>query len=193
MPNPSVYLIDCDVVALTNRAPLTLPPIAILCLLLAGCGSATVPSGGEYPMGEKVSVGPLTYNVIESVWRAQLGDALKVRIPDQRYLVITMAVTNNGAKQVSVPLLTLQNQNGKTFPELESGDQLENWFGLLRNVDPGQTQQGRILFDVVLSSYRLRITDGGELGTERFAWVQIPLRIDTDQEVVSPAPELPSK
>jgi len=144
-------------------------------------------------MGEKVALGPLTYNVVETFWRNQLGDALKIRLPDQRFLVVTLAVTNTGSKQLSVPLLTLQNQNGKTFQELENGDELENWFGLLRNLDPGQTQEGRVLFDVVLSSYRLRITDGGEPGTERFAWVQIPLRIDTDQGVEAPVPGLPSK
>jgi uncharacterized protein DUF4352 len=167
--------------------------MAILSFVLAGCATPQNPSGTEYQMGERVVLGPLTYNVIESVWRSQLGDALKVRIPDQRFLVLTISVTNGGGKQVSVPLFTLQNQNGQTFRESENGEELDNWFGLLRNLDPAQTQQGRILFDVVLSSYRLRVTDGGDPGTERFAWVQIPLRIDGDQGIDTPVPGLPSK
>jgi hypothetical protein len=167
--------------------------MAILSFVLAGCAAPQNPSGTEYQMGERVVLGPLTYNVIESVWRSQLGDALKVRIPDQRFLVLTISVTNGGGKQVSVPLFTLQNQNGQTFRESENGEELDNWFGLLRNLDPAQTQQGRILFDVVLSSYRLRVTDGGDPGTERFAWVQIPLRIDGDQGIDTPVPGLPSK
>jgi hypothetical protein len=180
-------------VSISSRA---LPPlllIAILSSFLAGCASSQSASGTEYQMGERVSVGPLTYNVVESVWRSQLGDALKVRIPDQRFLVLTISVTNGGGKQISVPFLTLQNQSGQMFQESENGEEVDNWFGLLRNLDPAQTQQGRILFDVVLSSYRLRVTDGGDPGTERFAWVEIPLRIDTDEGIDTPVPGLPSK
>jgi hypothetical protein len=167
--------------------------VAILCLVTAACANQQSPSGLEYPMGQKVTLGPLTYNVIESVWRSQLGDALKVRLPDQRFLVITISVTNGGGRQVSVPLLTLQNQDGQTFRESENGEELDNWFGLLRDLDPAQTQQGRILFDVVLTSYRLRLTDGGDPGTDRFAWVQIPLHIDADEGLDAPLPGLPVK
>jgi hypothetical protein len=107
--------------------------------------------------------------------------------------VLTLSVTNGGGRQVSVPLLSLQNQNGQTFSESEDGEGLDNWFGLLRNIDPAQTQQGIILFDVALTSYRLRITDGGEPGADRFAWVQIPLRIDADDGIDVPVPGLQPK
>lgn len=139
-------------------------------------------------MGERVTVGPLTYNVIESVWRSQLGDVFKTRVPQQRFLLIDITVTNGGGKEISVPLLTLENQSGETFPESENGEGVDNWFGILRTLSPAQTQQGRLVFDVPLTSYRLRLTDGGEPGTEKYAWVEIPLRIDTDTGVSSPIP-----
>ena len=160
---------------------------------LAGCGSRGNPVTIDYPMGERVTVGPLTYNVVETAWRSQLGDAFKIRIPDQRFLMVTISVTNGGGREVSVPLLTLQNQNGQSFSELSNGEEVDNWFGLLRDLKPAETQQGRILFDVGLSSYRLRVTDGGEPGTEKFAWVAIPLRMDADAGVTSPVPSSPSK
>jgi hypothetical protein len=65
---------------------------------------------------------------------------------------------------------------------------VDNWFGILRTLTPAQTQQGRIAFDVPLSSYRLRLTDGGSPGSEKFAWVEIPLRMDTEPSVESPVP-----
>ena len=52
-------------------------------------------------MGERVAVGPLTYNVIESAWQNQLGSEFKMRIPEQRYLLITVSVTNGGGHDVS--------------------------------------------------------------------------------------------
>lgn len=163
---------------------LTLPPI----LLLAGCSRATNSVRLDYQMGERVAVGPLTYNIIETVWQNQLGNEFKMRIPEQRYLLITVSVTNSGGHDISVPLLKLESQSGTSYTESESGEGVDQWFGLLRTLNPAQTQQGRLLFDVPLGTYRLRLTDGGDAGTEKIAWVVIPLRMDSDT-FTSPLPE----
>jgi len=140
-------------------------------------------------MGERVTVGPLTYNVVESSWRSQLGSELKLRMPQQRFLMITISVTNGGGHEVAVPLLTLENSSGQSYLESDNGEGVDNWFGILRSLGAAQTQQGRILFDVPLTSYKLRLSDGGPAGTEKYSWVQIPLRMDTDTGVQTPAPE----
>src|SRR5262249_10193568 len=96
---------DCEIIAMMSRVRWILP-----CLLLAalgGCGSRDNSLRIDYPMGERVTVGSLTYNVVETAWRSQLGDAFKIRIPDQRFLLITLTVTNGGGRLISVPLLTL--------------------------------------------------------------------------------------
>ena len=77
-------------------------------------------------------------------------------------------------------MLALENNDGKSFTELDNGAGVDNWFGVLRTMNPAQTQQGRLLFDVPLTSYRLRLTDGGEAGSEKYAWVEIPLKMDSD-------------
>ena len=53
-------------------------------------------------------------------------------------------------------------------------------------ISPAETRQGNIVFDVPLTSYRLRLTDGGEPGTEKFVWVEIPLHIDVDTSIEVP-------
>lgn len=155
---------------------------------LAGCNRGADSTRLEYLMGERVPAGPLTYNVIESVWRSQLGNEFKMRIPDQRFLLITVSVTNGGGHDVSVPLLQLQGSDGTMFTESDNGENVDQWFGLLRTLNPGQTQQGRLLFDVPLGSYRLKVTDGGDPGSEKAAWVTIPLRMDPET-ISSPLPE----
>ncbi len=139
-------------------------------------------------MGEHVSVGPLTYYVIESRSASQLGDLLKARPAQDRFLLISLSITNGSGKDVSVPLLEVENPNGQSFKESENGEGVSNWMGVLRTLSSNQTIQGQILFDVPLSSYRLRLPDGGEPGTEKYAWVQIPLRVDTDSSVQAPVP-----
>jgi len=170
---------------------------AIFCALtavlgLSGCARENI-SQIDYRMGEKVVDGPLIYTVIETTWVMQLGDMFHARLPEQRFMLVSISVTNSGGHEVSVPLLTLKNSSGKEFEELRDGQGIDRWFGLLRTIQPAQTLQGRILFDVPLSSYKLRLTDGGEPGSEKYAWVDIPLSMDTDSVVDAPTPGIPSK
>ncbi len=161
-------------------------------VMLTGCSQQAAVQKTEYQMGERVPVGTLTYNVIESAWRSQLGSEFKIRAPQQRFLLITISCTNGGGKEVSVPLLTLENENGQTFRELDDIDGVDSPFGIFRNIGPAQTQQGRLLFDVPLSAYRLRLTDGGDPSTEKYAWVKIDLHMDQDMSVEAPTPEAPA-
>jgi Domain of unknown function (DUF4352) len=154
-------------------------------LLSASCHQQVTTSRAEYQMGEKVPAGPLTYNVVEKVWRSQLGEMFQTRMPQNRFLVITVSATNGGGSEVSVPLLQLEGPDGKLYTELENGEGVDNWFGILRTLEPAQTGQGRILFDVPLSTYRLRLSDGDSV-SGHFSYVQIPLQIDADPPLVSP-------
>jgi hypothetical protein len=153
--------------------------------LLTGCARQNS-TQINFQMGDRITAGPLAYNVIQTTWRTQLGDLFKTRVPENRFLMITLSATNGGGKEISVPLLTLEGDNGKEYRELENGAGIDKWFGLIRTVSPAETRQGNIVFDVPLTSYRLRLTDGGEPGTERFVWVDIPLRIDTDTSIEVP-------
>jgi hypothetical protein len=161
---------------------------ALLALgLLSGCTQQQTQKKLSYEMGERVTVGPFTYVVVESAWQTQLGELLQMRVPENRFLLITLSVTNGGGAAQSIPLLTLQGSDGKTYQELSDGTGVGNWIGLQRNVDPAQTLQGRLLFDVPLSSFKLRLPSAGEEGYEQFAMVDIPLRIDIDS-VQTPSP-----
>ena len=171
------------------------PVLPSLCLLtialaaglaLAGCKKESQQT--DFQMGERVIATPMLYNVVQTMWRTQLGDLFKVRVPDHRFLLISLSATNSGGKPVAVPFFTLEGSNHEEYRELQTGDGLDNWFGLLREIAPGETKSGNIVFDVPLASYRLRVTDGGEPGSEKLVWVEIPLRIDTDTGVTAPLP-----
>jgi hypothetical protein len=85
-----------------------------------------------------------------------------------------------GGSKVSIPVLQLENYNGRSYRELEGGESISNWLGVLRTVRPAETLEGQILFDVPLTSYRLRVPDGAGPGEEKYAWISIPLRLDVD-------------
>jgi hypothetical protein len=160
--------------------------VLVVSVLAASCRNLTA-TRAEYQMGDKVPAGPLTYNVVEKVWRSQLGENFQTRTPDNRFLLVTVSATNTGGGEVSVPLLQLESPDGKLYQELDNGEGVDNWFGLLRTLGPAQTQQGRLLFDVPLGTYKLRLSDG-DSASGHFTYVQIPLQIDDEPATASPVP-----
>jgi hypothetical protein len=173
-----------------DRALLLPPLCTLLCasvLALSAC-KQQAPVQTVYSMGERAPDGPIVYNVVQTLWKTQFGDLFTTRTPQNRFLVITISATNSGGKEIALPFFTLEAASGKEYKELENGDGVDNWFGLLRTLQPAENHIGNIVFDVPLTSYRLRLTDGGEPGTEKLVWVEIPLRIDTDTSVAVPTP-----
>jgi hypothetical protein len=144
----------------------------------------------SYQMGEKVPLGPFTFNVVQTTWRTQLGEGFKVRSPQQRFLLITISATNGGGKEVTLPLFKLENERGEATTESDNSEGVPNGLGILRSVAPAETLQGALLFDVPLASYKLVLTDGGEPGAEKTALVEIPLRMDVDTGVQAPIPKI---
>lgn len=157
-------------------------------LLLAGCQEKASSTKLTYEMGERVVNGPLTYVVVDSRWKSQLGEGIEIRNPQDRFLIVNISVTNGGASDLSLPLLTLEAADGKKYQELSDGKGVPNWIGLLRSVAPAATLQGAVVFDVPLKSFRLPLPNGGEVGEEKFSYVDVPLRIDADSAVQAPMP-----
>jgi hypothetical protein len=54
---------------------------------------------------------------------------------------------------------------------------VQDWLGLLRTIDPAESQQGRIIFDVPAANYKLRILSGEEAEDDDGELVEIPLRM----------------
>lgn len=167
----------------------TIPLLLAAMILLSACQEAQAPPPSIYGMGERVRLGTMSYVVVSSQWRTQLGEGFQVRSPSNRFLVLNMSVTNGGGSSVSIPLLTLVDAEGNEYRELQDGQGLNNWMGLIRTVEPADTLQGRLLFDVPLTSYTLRIPDIEDETLERYASVKIPLDLQID-DVSAPLPTL---
>ncbi|MBX9601748.1 MAG: DUF4352 domain-containing protein [Bryobacteraceae bacterium] len=159
--------------------------------MLAACNSPDkAPPQAEFQMGERFSLGPLTYNVQESAWRSQLGDAGRSRHPEQRFLLVTVSIQNNSNSEVTIPPFVVRTAAGQEFTELSNGEGVDHWLGLIRTIKPKQFMDGVILFDVALASYKLKLTHSSDTEQERVAFVPIPARIDIEQPI-APIPGAP--
>jgi hypothetical protein len=98
-------------------------------------------------------------------------------VPKDRFFLVRISVVNGGASDLMVPVLTLVDDTGQTYPEIPNGDQVPQWTGYLRRVKPAETLQGNVVFDVAPKHYRLRVSD--EAG-QNSRDIDIPLSFASD-------------
>jgi hypothetical protein len=153
--------------------------LAVGVLLTAGCGAKTdSPLLGTFRMGEKVQAGPLTYTVLEAHSRPALSDTALGNPPQNRYLFVKVSITNSGNRATPVPAFELVG-NQQTYHEVTEGLQdVPDALGVLRSVQPAQTEQGSVIFDAPVGAYKFAISDGGEPGSEKYAHVDIPVQLE---------------
>jgi len=142
-----------------------------------------------YPMGERVQLGQLIYTVFETQWMTHFGEGLNQRVPQNRYFLVRMSITNAGSVDTMVPAMSVVDDSGQIHAELSNGDGVPQWIGYLRNVKPAESAQGNILFDAAPKHYKLRITDETE---QEVRMIDIPLSFATETPAVStPQPANP--
>lgn len=180
----------CGVIRSDLGVILNFMKLPTLSLLLAGLGLALIApgcsslkSGGNstrvYQMGSPAVVGALTYTVLDTEWKESLEGSLGAKLPEHRFLVVNVSITNGSGGDINVPLLALVDSAGKEYREMDKGEGVAQWLGLLRPVPPAQTLNGHLLFDVPLGGYKLRISSGGDAESETTALVDLPLRVET--------------
>jgi hypothetical protein len=164
--------------------------LAGLAALLYGVGCSPAPSSARtFRMGEPVHLGSLAYNVYDTRWLTHLGEGIGARIPENRFFLVRVSISNAGPDEIVVPAMTLIDESGAALQELPGADHVPQWLGLVRTVKPGQSIQGNIVFDCSPRNYRLRIADENE---RHAALVEIPLDF-TAETPESPITEVPER
>ena len=144
---------------------------------LAGCSRETAVQAKPFSIGERVPVGHLTYTVLEANWVTRLPRDPEPRLPQNRFLLVRISVASGMPNDILLPNLTIEDDNGNSFSELDNGDGVPQWAGFLRKARPAEAMQGTIAFDAPARHYRLRVVD--ENG-DAPALIDIPLSIPAD-------------
>jgi hypothetical protein len=148
--------------------------------IAAGITACTPPKVKDnrirHAMGQRVTLGALTFNVLEMKWEQTLGEPPLGRRPERHFLLLRLSVTNGGGGPATVPMFAILAENGRQFRELENTSEVADALGLIRMLSPGETLFGWILFDVPQDNYLLELSDG-KLENEQTALVELPLRL----------------
>ena len=120
-------------------------------------------------------MGDLKYTVLGARW----VDRLESATPRNRFLVVRLNVVNKG--QTALPLrgLELINAAGERINETTSGvEQVPDHLGILRTLEPAQSDTGAVVFDVPLAAYTLAVPDGKAVEHESVAHIEIPVQVE---------------
>ncbi len=106
------------------------------------------------------------------------------RVPERRFLIIHLSVTNSGGQDVNIPSMVVEDQGGQVFNESLDGRGIPSWMGIIRKLKPADTLDGAIVFDVDPKSYKLKLDDGSGGSV---AMVELPLQFEAGEAVI-PSP-----
>lgn len=154
----------------------------VAAILSTSCGKPRDKSAHVYELGAHAETGHLIYTVFETQWLPQIGTGETARIPKKRFFLVRLTVVNSGSEEVSVPNITLQDDQGNVVQELAEGDGVPQWLGYIRNVKPADSIAGNVVFDAEPKHYRIRL---GDENGEKPAQVDLPLNFSSE------TPQLP--
>jgi Domain of unknown function (DUF4352) len=161
------------------RRVLLMLAVAAAALSLAACSRGTA---DPVRIGERVDLGHLGYIVFDTQWLTHIGEGPDAKIPQNRFFLVRMSAINRGSGDVMVPSLSVEDDSGRGYAELSADVGAPHWLGVLRNVKPGDSAQGNVVFDAPPGHYKLKVTD--ETG-DLISYIDIPLSFGAD------TPEVP--
>lgn len=153
-----------------------------MCLVGTGCSKSKT-KALTFPIGEKVQVGKLSYQVLEANWQAEVP-GLK-QTPKNRILQIHVAITNSAPEEIAMPMLRVIDAAGNEIGEITEVDNHPKWLGMIRRVQPALTEEGIVFFDVPVGSYKLEVVDNSIADNEQVAFIEIPANL-------APPPSMPA-
>jgi hypothetical protein len=145
-------------------------------LSLTSCSGDPTKQIRTFQLGERVQLGQFIYTAFETQWLAQFGEGAGARLPQHRFFLVRVTITNAGSTDSFTPPASLVDTKGASFPELSNGDGVPNWIGSLRQIKPANSAQGNLVFDVPPAHYKLRFADENE---QHVGLVDIPLAFET--------------
>lgn len=158
-----------------------LSAIAGMSFGLVSCSSSKA-GQATFPIGEKVLVGKLSYQVVDAQW---LTDAPGLKQPAKnRVLQLHVMITNTGATEMFVPMLRLIDAGGNEIGEVSEIEGNPRWMGMIRRMQPAISEEGYLYFDVPVGAYKLEVVDNSAPDNEKLALIEIPASL-------APPPTIP--
>ncbi len=114
---------------------------------------ATTPSPVPAPqprhaIGEDFSVGYWSYRCNRAIWQPFIVSGFEtLERPDAAFLIVDLVATNNDRTSSTLPPFKLVDAQGREYDESSKGSLLNGAFDLLKQLNPGVSSRGFVVFD----------------------------------------------
>lgn len=127
---------------------------------------AVVPAPqSRHAIGDDFSVGYWSYRCDRAIWQQYIVSGYSsIERPDAEFLIVDLVVQNNDRTSSTLPPLKLVDAQGREFDESSKGIFLDGSFGTLKQLNPGVSSRGLVVFDVPHREYTLKVSGGFESG-----------------------------
>jgi hypothetical protein len=121
----------------------------------------------KHKIGETFPVGYWTYRCNGTHWQQRIGRGLLAENPDAAFLVVDMTIRNDDKTSSTLPPMKLVDAQGREYDESSKGSFTDGSFGMLKDLNPGVSSRGFVVFDVPPhGDYALKVSGGFESGED---------------------------
>lgn len=153
--------------------------------------SPTSPAIHSRRPGEEFSVGYWTYICYGASWKSGLAfPSGEIKAPDAKFLVVDLSISNHDRTSSTFPLPKLIDAQGREYDETSEAALMPGAFDPLKQLNPGVSSRGYVIFDVPQGNYSLRVSGGfesSEYGTIDLADAHDQAQSDEQAQKPSPA------
>jgi hypothetical protein len=133
-------------------------------------------------MGQEFSVGYWTYRCNGANWKSFIASEFgSVERPDAEFLIVDLWARNDDRTSSTLPPVKLTDPQGREFDESSKRIYLQDAFETLKQLNPGVSSRGLVLFDVPPGEYMLMVSGGYESGEHEFVDLSSVRKEERDQ------------
>ncbi|HLX82351.1 MAG TPA: DUF4352 domain-containing protein [Terriglobales bacterium] len=114
-----------------------------------------------YELGQEVTVGYWTYRCNKASWQPAIWSGYSsLETPDATFLIVDISIRNNDRTASTLPPLKLIDAQGREYKESSKGVLMPGRFDVLKELNPGVSSRGNVVFDVPHGLYKLQLSGG---------------------------------
>jgi hypothetical protein len=116
-------------------------------------------------IGEEFAVGYWTYRCNGARWQPFVLTTFEsLERPDAEFLLVDLSIRNNDRSASTLPPAKLVDNLGREYSESNKGTFVSGSFDVLKELNPGVSSRGYLLFDAPPGRYSLELSGGFESG-----------------------------
>lgn len=132
-----------------------------------------------HKIGEDFTVGYWSYRCNGATWQPAIVSLDTLERPDAEFLVVSLYIRNNDRTSSTFPPLKLIDPQGREYDESSKGSLMAGRFDTFKQLNPGVSSQGYVVFDVPNGQYSLQVSGGFESGEHALVDLSAPAQANT--------------